>query len=133
MENNENNPDLSIQWKNGTKVKIRPRRYQITKKQLQAIMENKLDGILNESMKFDTDEQKRDFIKSGNIITFKKALPNFPNKQIAISKIKREKSGAIKLINPFGTESPWFKSEQELIDGIDWEWMANNIITKEYE
>ena len=96
-------------------------------------MENKLDGIINYSMKFETDEQKRDFIKSGNIITFRKALPDLPNKQIAISKIKRDKSGAIKITNPFGTESPWFQSEQELIDAIDWEWMSNNIITKEYE
>jgi hypothetical protein len=132
MENNKHNPDLTVQWKNGTSVKVKPKRYQVTQKQLQAIMENKLEAILTKSPQFDNADQKKAFIKPGNIITFKGVLPEFPTGQIAIAKMKRDKTGAIKLINPFGTESPWYQSEQDLIDAIDWEWMGKNIITKEY-
>jgi hypothetical protein len=132
MENNKHNPDLTVQWQNGTRVKVKPKRYQVTQKQLQAIMENKLEAILMESPQFDDADQKKAFIKSGNIITLKSTLPDFPSGQIAISKIKRNKTGAIKLINPFGNESPWYQSEKELIDAIDWSWMGKNIITKEY-
>jgi hypothetical protein len=134
MENNKQ-PSLTIKQKDGLTVKIsqKQRRYQVTEKQLMAIMENKLEAILTESMTFDSAEQKKAFIKPGNIITLKDPLPNFPVGQIAIDKIKRGKTGAIKLINPFGTESPWYQSEQELIDAIDWVWMEKNIITKEYE
>jgi hypothetical protein len=95
-------------------------------------MENKLEAILTEALTFDSEEQKKAYLKPGNIITFKHKLPDFPSGQIAISKIKRDKSGAIKLINPFGTESPWYQSQQELINAIDWDWMAKNIIIKEY-
>lgn len=127
--------DLTIKQKNGLAViiKQKPKRYQVTEKQLKAILEKSIESKLTETFSFKTDEEKRAFIKLGNIITFKKPLPDFPNQQIAISKIKRDKSGAIKIINPFGTESPWFKSEQDLIDAINWDWMSNNIITKEYE
>lgn len=133
MENNKDKPDLTVQWQNGTRLTVKPRRYQVTEKQLQAIMENKLEAILAESPQFDNADQKKAFIKPGNIITLKDQLPNFPMGQIAIAKIKRDKTGAIKLINPFGTESPWYQSEKELIDAIDWVWMGKNIITKEYE
>jgi hypothetical protein len=107
MENNKQ-LGLNIKQKDGLKVKIsqKQRRYQVTEKQLLAIMENKLEAILTESKTFDSDEEKKAFIKVGNIITFKEPLPAFPSGQIAISKIKRDKSGAIKLINHFGTESP---------------------------
>jgi hypothetical protein len=134
MENNKQT-GLNIKQKDGLKVKIsqKQRRYQVTEKQLLAIMENKLEAILTKSPQFDDADQKKAFIKPGNIITLIDPLPDFPVGQIAIDKIKRGKNGAIKLINPFGTESPWFQSEQELIDAIDWVWMGKNIITKEYE
>ena len=133
MENNKRS--LTIKQKDGLAViiKQKPKRYQVTEKQLQAILQKRIEYKLTEALSFNTDEQKRAFIQVGNIITFKDPLPGFPRGQIAIAKIQRTKSGAIKIINPFGTESPWYKSEQELIDAIDWKWMAENIITKEYE
>ena len=134
MENNKQ-LDLTIKQKNGLAVivKQKTKRYQLTEKQLQAILQKRIEYKLTEALSFNTDEQKRAFIQVGNIITFKDPLPGFPKGQIAIAKIQRTKSGAIKIINPFGTESPWYKSEKNLIDAIDWKWMAKNIITKEYE
>lgn len=136
MENNKQ-PGLIIKQKDGlaitVKQKPKPKRYQVTEKQLQAILEKRIESKLIEALSFSTDEEKRAFIKSGNILTFKDPLPGFPRCQIAIAKIQRTKSGAIKIINPFGTESPWYKSEIEFLNAIDWEWMAENIITKEYE
>lgn len=134
MENNKQT-GLTIKQKDGLviTVKQKPKRYQVTEKQLQAILENRIESKLTEELSFKTNEEKRAFIKSGNILTFKDPLPGFPRGQIAVAKIQRTKSGAINIINPFGTESPWYKSEKDLIDAIDWEWMAENIITKEYE
>lgn len=133
MENNKRS--LTIKQKDGlaVTVKQKPKRYQVTEKQLQTILEKRIEAKLNESLSFSTDQEKRAFIKVGNILTFKDPLPGFPTGQIAIAKIQRTKSGAIKIINPFGTESPWYQSEQELIDAIDWDWMTQNIITKEYD
>ncbi len=134
MENNKQ-PGLTIHQKDGLAiaVKQKPKRYQVTEKQLQAILEKRIESKLTEAWSFNTGQGKRDFIKSGNILTFKDPLPSFPTGQIVIAKIQRTKSGAIKIINPFGTESPCYQSEKDLIDAIDWEWMAENIITKEYE
>ena len=136
MENNTNS-NLTIHQKDGLAITVKQKpklkRYQVTEKQLQAILEKRIESKLTETLSFSTDEEKRAFINSGNILTFKDPLPGFPKGQIAIAKIQRTKSGAIKIINPFGTESPWYQSEQQLIDAIDWEWMAENIITKEYE
>jgi hypothetical protein len=112
-------------------VKINKRkRYIVTEDQLKTYLETKIENKLAESISFDTDEDKLAFIKPGNIITFKNKLPGLPVGQIAISKIQRNKSGAIKLINPFGTETPWFSSEEELLQAIDWQWMLQNIILK---
>jgi hypothetical protein len=134
MENNKQ-LGLTIKQKDGLAViiKQKPKRYQVTEKQLQAILQKRIESKLTESLSFNTDEEKRAFIKVGNIITFKDPLPGFPRGQIAVAKIKRDKSGAIKLINPFGTESPWYQSEKDLMDAIDWQWISKNIITKEYE
>ena len=134
MENNKQT-GLNIKQKDGLAViiKQKPKRYQVTEKQLQAILQKRIESKLTESLSFNTDEEKRAFIKVGNIITFKDPLPGFPRGQIAVAKIKRDKSGAIKLINPFGTESPWYQSEKDLMDAIDWQWISKNIITKEYE
>ena len=134
MENNKQT-GLTIKQKYGLEIiiKQKPKRYQVTEKQLQAILQKRIESKLTESLSFSTDEEKRAFIKSGNILTFNDPLPGFPRGQIAVAKIKRDKSGAIKLINPFGTESPWYQSEKDLMDAIDWQWISKNIITKEYE
>lgn len=126
-------PEIKLGWDNGTEVTIKRKRYQVTEEQFQAILEKRIETKLTESLSFNTDEEKRTFIKPGNIITFKDKLPGFARGQIAIAKIQRTKSGAIKLINMFGSETPWFGSESELLKAIDWDWMSNNIITKEYE
>jgi hypothetical protein len=126
-------PDIKLGWDNGTELTMKRKRYQVTEEQFQAILEKRVETKLTESLSFATDEEKRAFVKLGNIITFKDKLPGFSRGQIAIAKIQRTKSGAIKLINTFGTETPWFGSETELFQAIDWDWMANNIITKEYD
>ena len=134
-ENNtsNNSPEVKLHWDKNKRVAIRQKIYRVTEKQLQKILERKIEARLAEGLSFKTDDEKRAFLKPGNIITFKDKLPGFPNKQIAIAKIQRTKSGAIKLINSFGSETPWFSNESELLDSIDFEWMQNNIITKEYE
>ena len=128
---NPNPPNIKLGWENGTEVTIKRKRYKVTEEQFQAILERKIEKKLMESLSFNTNEEKRAFIKPGNIITFKDKLPGFPKGQIAIAKIQRTKSGAIKLINMFGSETPWFGSESELFQAIDWEWMQQNIIMKD--
>jgi hypothetical protein len=133
-ENNTANsspPEVKLGWGNGTEVTIKRKRYQVTKEQFQAILEKKIENKLLESLSFQTDEEKLAFIKPGNILTFKTKLPGFPMGQIAIAKIQRTKAGKIKLTNPFGTETPWFVSDAELQQAVDWDWMQENIITKD--
>ncbi|MCC7303066.1 MAG: hypothetical protein IT233_10535 [Bacteroidia bacterium] len=76
---------------------------------------------------YDTREKRIKAIKKGNIITFKK--PFYPRGtsepsriQIAITGIRKEKSGAIKL-EGFGHDSDWYKSMDDLLNAINWEWM----------
>lgn len=128
---NPNPPDVKLGWERGTKDTIKRKRYQVTEQQFHAMLEKRIEAKLTETLTFSTDDEKRAIIIPGNIITFKGKLPGFPRGQIAIAKIKRHKSGAIKIINPFGTESPWFGSETELFQAIDWEWMQKNIIIKD--
>lgn len=123
ISSNNNQPELPLKRK----------RYKVTEEQFQSLLERRIENKLIESLSFSTDQEKLAFIKPGNILTFKDKLPGFPRGQIAISKIRRTKTGAIQLINPFGTESPWFNSETVLLSMIDWEWMARNIIVREYE
>ena len=133
-ENNSTNsspPEVKLGWKNGTEVTIKRKRYQVTEEQFQAILESKIEKKLSESLSFKTEEEKLAFIKPGNILTFKTKLPGFPMGQIAIAKIQRTKAGKIKLTNPFGTETPWFESDAELLQSVDWDWMQENIITKD--
>ena len=133
-ENNKANlppPEVKLGWENGTEVTIKRKRYQVTEAQFQAILESKIEKKLSESLSFKTEEEKLAFIKPGNILTFKTKLPGFPMGQIAIAKIQRTKAGKIKLTNPFGTETPWFESQEELLSKIDWRWMQQNIITKD--
>jgi hypothetical protein len=111
---------------------LKRKRYKVTEDQFKSILQKRIETKLLESILFSSDKEKLAFIKPGNIITFKDKLPGIPKGQIAINKIKRTKSGAIKLINPFGTESPWYQSEQELLNAINWDWMSENIITKYY-
>ena len=133
-ENNTANPsppEVKLGWNNGTEVAIKRKRYQVTEAQFQAILERKIEKKLSESLSFQTDEEKLNFIKPGNILTFKTKLPGFPMGQIAIAKIQRTKAGKIKLSNPFGNETPWFESDAELLKAVDWDWMQRNIITKD--
>lgn len=125
ISSNNNQPELPLKRK----------RYKVTEEQFQTLLVRRIETKLTESLSFSSDQEKLAFIKPGNIVTFREdiKLPGFPRGQIAISKIRRTKNGAIQLINPFGTESPWFSSDAELLSKIDWEWMAKNIIVKEYE
>ncbi|MCC7302500.1 MAG: hypothetical protein IT233_07660 [Bacteroidia bacterium] len=76
---------------------------------------------------YDTREKRIKTIKKGNIVTFKK--PFYPRGtsdesriQILITGIRKEKSGAIKL-EGFGFDSDWYKSMDDLLNAINWEWM----------
>lgn len=82
--------------------------------------------VLREGLSFASDEAKRNFIKVGHVLTFKNRLPGLSSFQVAIADIKQSKAGQIKIINPFGNETPWFNSMQELLDAIDWVWMEQN-------
>ncbi len=117
-------------WKYRTVGALKQKRYQITENQLQFILEKQINKKNTQFPSLNSYEEKLAFIKPGNILTFKTKLPGFPMCQIAIAKIQRSKSGKIKLTNPFGTETPWFDSEAELIQALDWNWMKQNIITK---
>jgi len=128
VTSNSNQPEQSLTGLSQPTNKTRKKRYQVTEQQFQAVLERKIETQLRESLSFNSIEEKAAFLKPGNIVTFKHKLPGFPKGQIAIAKVQRNRSGAIKLINPFGTESPWYASEHELIEAIDWEWMQQNII-----
>jgi hypothetical protein len=125
---NSNQPEQSLTGLSQPPNKTKKKRYQVTEQQFQAVLESKIETQLRESLSFNSIEEKAAFLKPGNIVTFKNKLPGFPKGQIAIAKVERNQSGAIKLINPFGTESPWYASEHELIKAIDWDWMKQNII-----
>jgi putative aminopeptidase FrvX len=130
-ESKTNPPEITLGWDQGRKVTIGEKRYQVTESQFQELIEHRLEAMLFETISFESDEAKRDFIQPGNILTFKNPIPGFPSGQIAIAKILRDKLGVIQLTNSFGTHTPWFGSEQELIEAIDWEWMQQNIIMKQ--
>lgn len=92
---------------------------------------NGLLGFLGEHDKkkklYDTNEKKLKAIRKGSILTFKepfypKGTANGGYTQIAVTGIRKEKSGAIKLIG-FGHDSPWYENENQLIEALDWEWM----------
>lgn len=77
--------------------------------------------------RFDTTDKKLKFIAIGNIITFKKGEP----KQFAIQSIEynRETSKTV-LIGWF--KKMEFPSMSALVDAIDWDWMEENCIFKDY-
>jgi hypothetical protein len=90
-----------------------------------------LEGLLNGVQRkklYDTKEKKLKAIrKKGNIITFKK--PFYPNgtingsrKQIIVTGIKKDRSGAIKIEGQW-YDSDWYDSVEELLDAVNWEWM----------
>lgn len=56
MENNKQ-PGLTIKQKDGLAViiKQKPKRYQVTEKQLQAILEKRIESKLTEALSFSTD------------------------------------------------------------------------------
>ncbi|MEP7374739.1 MAG: hypothetical protein ABI675_15190 [Chitinophagaceae bacterium] len=94
---------------------------------------NGLEGILGGYSKkrilYDTDEKRMKAIrKKGNIITFKR--PFYPTgtlnqgyTQIIVTGISKQK-GAIK-IEGYGYDSDWYKSVDDLLDAINWEWMES--------
>lgn len=123
-------PETTLDWGNGTKVNIKQKRSQVSEMQFQALLEKRIEEKYSEALSFKTDEEKRAYVKPGSILTFKSKMPGFPQGQVAIAKIERSKSGEIKIINPFGTETPWFASEEELFQAVDREWMSKNIILK---
>jgi len=78
--------------------------------------------------KYDTLNKKIQFLKKkGNLITFKK--PFYPNgtanesrTQIIVEKLKRHRTGEVKITGVF-YDSNWYKTIDELLDAIDWNWM----------
>jgi hypothetical protein len=86
-ESKINPTEITLGWDQGRKVTIRQKRYQVTESQFQELIEHRLEAMLSETISFETDEAKRDFIQPGNILTFKKPIPGFPSGQIAIASI----------------------------------------------
>lgn len=78
--------------------------------------------------RYDTYEKKLQFLKKkGNIITFKKPFypqgtPNENRRQIIVHSLKRQRTGEIKIAGAY-YDSDWYKSQDELIDAIDWNLM----------
>lgn len=84
-------------------------------------------ALLEAKKLYDTDKKKKNAIKKGNIITFKKAFyPQGKNiKQIHITGIrKNKKAGTFSLEGRTG-DTPFFNSDKELFDLIDWDWMES--------
>lgn len=84
----------------------------------------------NSVLKYDTRTKRIAFVKKkGSIVTFKEKF--YPRgtldkgyDQIAITRFKKVKSGAIQL-EGVGRDSRWYNSLDELIDAIDWGIMEN--------
>jgi hypothetical protein len=77
--------------------------------------------------RFDTTDKKLKFIAAGNIITFKKG----DTKQFAIQSIEYNRETSKTVL------TGWFKkmefpSMSALVDAIDWDWMEENCIIKDY-
>ncbi|GEM_PF-2380825 len=78
--------------------------------------------------KYSTFEKKLKFLKKkGNIITFKE--PFYPwgtagesRKQIIVGGLNKLRTGEIKIIGEF-YDSDWCKSQDKLIEAIDWKRM----------
>jgi hypothetical protein len=92
----------------------------------------KFNESVNEaSNRYDNDSKKAKFIrKKGNIITFKKPFgpTSDSHKQIISYGVDKRRgkvnNGSIKIIGR-AYDTPWFASEKDLYDAIDWDWMEN--------
>lgn len=135
----DNNKILNITSKQhsgltvGIKPKNKPKRYQVTEKQLKAVLEKSILDKLAKPQQFNTYEKKLDYIQSLNTLVFKEELPNFPRSYFTLTKIKYTEDGRVKLINSHGAETAWFRSMDHLMGEIDWEWLESNLTTKEYD
>lgn len=77
---------------------------------------------------YNTNERKIAALKKkGNIITFKErwAYGNGNAIQIIVMGFKKEKSGAVK-IEGRAYDSKWYKSMDELLSAVDWDFMNRN-------
>lgn len=78
--------------------------------------------------RYDTHEKKLQFLKKkGNIITFKesfypKGTASESRKQIIVHSLKQHRTGEVKIVGPY-YDSDWYKSQDELMDAIDWNLM----------
>ena len=78
--------------------------------------------------RYDTYEKKLNFLKKkGNIITFKepfhpRGTANESWKQIVVHRLEQNRTGEIRIVGPY-YDSVWYKSQDELIDAIDWNLM----------
>ncbi|MFZ5552490.1 MAG: hypothetical protein ACOZCO_05185 [Bacteroidota bacterium] len=75
-----------------------------------------------------TEEEKIAVVKKkDNIITFKErwAYGNGSATQIIVQRLKKTKSGAVKIEGRF-YDSPWYESMKELLSAIDWDFMRRN-------
>lgn len=87
---------------------------------------------LEELMKKYDSEKKQILVlkKKGNIITFKYPFPSGNDglkKQILVTGFKTDrKTGAVKIIGR-AYDSKWYKNINQMIDAVNWYWMAKNI------
>lgn len=86
--------------------------------------ENQIGFNVNEG-KYDTDRDKLKFLKKkGNIVTFKKQIKG--RWQAVITKLESGKNGGYRIHGVKGFVSPWYKSADDMMDAIDWEFMEQN-------
>jgi hypothetical protein len=99
----------------------------------------KLTEKLNKVLEAKVPEDEKGKIsyvkKRGNIITFKDDVIDFDGKkrkQIVVDKLHKDNQGLyleskkLKLLGDKSSKSKVFKSEKELIDAVDWNWMSKN-------
>lgn len=130
MDNNESNHKTSktlSKNQEGTLKTVSKRRYLVTEEQFEALVK----GVREKKIKTpDTPDYKLnniDFIKPGNTITFNSNLTGFHVKKMVVNEVQRLRSGEIKLIAEQGSQTHWFKSEEELLSVIDCVCLPKNL------
>ena len=94
----------------------------------------KINNILEFKVPTDLAGKLKHVKKKGNILTFKKEDVEFngsPRKQIIVDKFKKSAKGVYiegqKLPMIGGAmKTKVFKSEEELVDAVDWKWISKN-------
>jgi hypothetical protein len=95
----------------------------------------KLNSLFEAKIPQDLEGRIKHVKKKGNILTFKKEDVEFSGekrKQIVIDKVKKSSNGIslegakLEFMGGASAKTKVFKSEEELVDAVDWKWMNKN-------